>query len=353
MHDINDTAILSIDFIIGFTIFMVAFIIVVTMTSGLLIGLSSKTVDYNAVAYRTGAILAEDPGYALISNGSTTWERIDQYHSANILRLGLALSKDTPNILSPEKINHFFSTDPAYFSYSAGDYNQKLVFGDYPYRFNITLTPLNSSMESYSVGEAIPNNYGYIRRLVKIKQPNYVIYNASNPNYLPVLNPSQFSIDINMTDIYHSSYVTSEYQLDPLNDGINITILNMNFTTNSSWTSQADPSNPTPAVLTAVQLVKDGTVIPPVVPITVNGSLYSTYSPVNPYFYATPINVENKTVNLTLDSDYFAAIEANEFSQIDLNFIFSSPNRLIGHTYNSIEVNQAPFIPAVLEVRVW
>ena len=54
---------LSIDFLVGFTIFMLAFIWVTSMVPGLLIGLKSNTIDFDAVAYRTGVILVEDPGW--------------------------------------------------------------------------------------------------------------------------------------------------------------------------------------------------------------------------------------------------------------------------------------------------
>ncbi len=58
----SDSGNLSIDFLVGFTIFIIAFIWVVSMIPGLLIGLQSYTIDYDAVAYRTGVILVEDPG---------------------------------------------------------------------------------------------------------------------------------------------------------------------------------------------------------------------------------------------------------------------------------------------------
>jgi len=58
----DDAGNLSIDFLVGFTIFLLAFIWVVSLIPGLLIGLQSYTVDYDAVAYRTGVILVEDPG---------------------------------------------------------------------------------------------------------------------------------------------------------------------------------------------------------------------------------------------------------------------------------------------------
>ncbi|NLZ31190.1 MAG: hypothetical protein GX885_10720, partial [Methanomicrobiales archaeon] len=54
---------LSLDFLAGFTIFLLALIMVVNMVPGLLAGLESSGIDYDAVAYRTGVILAEDPGW--------------------------------------------------------------------------------------------------------------------------------------------------------------------------------------------------------------------------------------------------------------------------------------------------
>ena len=63
---IDDTANLSIDFLAGFTIFMIAFIYVATLIPGLLLGLQGSTIDYSGVAYRTGVILVGDPGAPLI-----------------------------------------------------------------------------------------------------------------------------------------------------------------------------------------------------------------------------------------------------------------------------------------------
>ena len=57
---LNESGQLSLDFLAGFTIFILGFIIVITMASGLLVGLQSRTIDYDAVAYRTAVILVED-----------------------------------------------------------------------------------------------------------------------------------------------------------------------------------------------------------------------------------------------------------------------------------------------------
>ncbi len=58
---------------------------------GLLINLQGFTIDYDAVAYRTGVILTEDPGQAL--SGDTSWEvapYLEEFNKDNVLRFGLA-----------------------------------------------------------------------------------------------------------------------------------------------------------------------------------------------------------------------------------------------------------------------
>jgi hypothetical protein len=103
----NDTGNLSIDFLAGFTVFLLAFIWVATMIPGLLVGISGYAIDYDAVAYRTGVILAEDPGMP----SNPPWENLPDDRKDEVQRLGFALTKETPNILSPVKIDRFFCHD--------------------------------------------------------------------------------------------------------------------------------------------------------------------------------------------------------------------------------------------------
>uniref|UniRef100_UPI003FA5D67B DUF7287 family protein n=1 Tax=Methanoculleus sp. TaxID=90427 RepID=UPI003FA5D67B len=95
---------LSLDFLVGFTIFMLALIMVVSMVPGLLAGLESSGIDYDAVAYRTGVILVEDPGWPVYP----PWEMNGPGHKDEIERIGLAVSKETPNILLSTKVEKFF-----------------------------------------------------------------------------------------------------------------------------------------------------------------------------------------------------------------------------------------------------
>ena len=159
----KDSGALSIDFIAGFTIFLIAFIWVVSLVPGLLINLQGFTIDYDAVAYRTGVILVEDPGDVTSPNFTSPWE--SQSDKDFIARFGLAISRDTPNILSQEKVDRFFCTTD--FVYPQ-DYQEKVIFGEYPYRFNISLHDEERNLNR-SVGDVLPEGYGYIRRLVKIK----------------------------------------------------------------------------------------------------------------------------------------------------------------------------------------
>src|SRR5674476_466316 len=184
----DDYGNLSIDFLVGFTFFILSFIWVVTMIPGLLIGLQSYSIDYDAVAYRTGVILVEDPGWP----ASPPWESYNDLQKFNVTRFGLALSRDTPNILSEDKVNRFFCITA--FNYPA-DYHQRAIFGDFPYSFKISLRDLDES-RTRTVGERVPPGYGSIRRVVKIKGGSNATINA--PSYINIDNADMhvFSIEI-------------------------------------------------------------------------------------------------------------------------------------------------------------
>ena len=161
---IDDTANLSIDFLAGFTIFMIGFIYVATLIPGLLLGLQSSTIDYDAVAYRTGVILVEIPAFRC--PGRTPACIMIITLKTNDVRFGLAVSKDYPNILSMQKVSRFFCQ--TLFVYP-DDYRSRAVFGDYPYLFNISLQfPGDQNPES--IGDIRPDGYGYSRRVVLLKE---------------------------------------------------------------------------------------------------------------------------------------------------------------------------------------
>jgi hypothetical protein len=216
---------LSIDFLVGFTIFMLAFIWVASMISGIMIGLQSSHIDYDAVAYRTGVILVEDPGWPV----SPPWEFYGDGQKYEISRFGLAASKDAPGVLSQDKINRFFCSSFIY----PDDYQTRAIFGDYPYRFNISVMDVERGT-GQSVGDVLPDGYGYIRRLVKIKgTSNASIGSAyiSTYNYNNTENVTwhEFSILINSTKL-QTGMRNPAYQIDPATEQIIINITNLRST---------------------------------------------------------------------------------------------------------------------------
>ena len=227
---------LSIDFLAGFTIFMVAFIWVVSMIPGLMIGLQSYTIDYDAVAYRTGVILVEDPGWPF----SPPWEseysvgvQKDFPRKPNITRFGLAVSKDTPNILSEDKVNRFFCwstlSDSKEFIYPI-DYRSRAIFGEYG--FNISLIDLGG--QNRSVGDVLPNGYGYIRRVVKIKGASNATINQSyiqSHNFTKTDNATTHVFSILIDNPTLLGEVTDPaYQIDPAREQITINITDLRST---------------------------------------------------------------------------------------------------------------------------
>jgi len=229
----RDAANLSVDFLVGFTIFLLAFIWVVSMVPGLLVNLQGYTIDYDAVAYRTGVILAEDPGEPSLPTSITPWE--DLLSRTGVIRFGLAASKDTPNILSRKKVDRFF--DMSIFSYPV-DYQNRTIFGDYPYQFNISLTEMGSPHQPLFVGDVIGENstHGSVKRLVRIKEPGLALINASFENATAHGNiidgdnetVHAFTVRINKSELLYDRIKDPAYQINPGQEQtiINITGLN-------------------------------------------------------------------------------------------------------------------------------
>ncbi len=211
----TEAGLLSIDFLVGFTIFMITFIVVVTLVSGFFVGLQSKTLDYDAVAYRTGVILTEDPGAAVTKVGVSqvapdaySWELIPSaYQDTNVLRMGLAIPKyyyDTPtNVWLENKETTFFS------SFASDEfYRSKLIFGDYPYRLNVALKSEDGGYNS--TGEQAPDTgyYGSIKRLGLSKHSSSIDSDLSDNRNPDTLEDtfSEYGVDrvikFDLTDFY-------------------------------------------------------------------------------------------------------------------------------------------------------
>jgi len=364
---------LSIDFFIGISIFLIALIIAATMISGLLIGLQTKQIDFDAVAYRTGVILVEDPGepstgtiYKTLSV-NTQWEFISNEEKYNISRFGLALYKSTPRVLSEDKVLRFF--DPNLFTDSS-EYRNRMIFGDYPYRFNITLKTLDGNVP-YHIGDPFhPNSsYGYIRRVVLIKSQTL----AGEKTYADIDMSPYYGDIFPISDhfLVNISYITvldrsmgPQYWIEPTKEAMSFNLVNIQSIKNQSPLADAVTLNNIKITFEAKLL--DGTFVSdinlPYQPFTV------VIDHTN-HNFTWPLGAEdgpllpvNEFINITFPSAFF--IPPSEFAVVDemkmnvrYEFDPSTVNLTIPNTYfyspHSPGFVQAPLIPAIMEVRVW
>jgi hypothetical protein len=382
---------LSVDFLVGFTIFMVAFIWVATLVPNLLLGVSAHGVDFDAVAYRTGVILAEDPGQTIIKDVEipTAWEFERDTGKDNILRFGLAVSKDTPNVLSDTKVRRFFCSTA--FSYP-DDYHQKVIFGDYPYRFNISLNEVGESSGTRYVGDVMPgSNYGYIRREVKVKHFGDTLINRSDIGDLQLYNTGKdsnvslhdFSIIINtnrlltgnITESVTNPTFAAAYQIDPRTDWINISIVDMDLTPpRAAWLSHPTVSGPPTINLSSVTFSQGIYGEPGLYPLAPGRvpHVNFTYDDGNMTPVTPPVNL-TRSVNLSFQPGFFTAADVRGAIYINLTFgtsvqvcppsagcsyqgmpfLNTSKSGPWDYNYNPANVTQPYLRDAVLEVAVW
>jgi len=328
---------LSIDFLAGFTIFIVALIMVANMVPGLLLGLTSSTIDYDAVAYRTSVILAEDPGMPV----APAWELTDTDHKDEVTRMGFSVATDVPGILSPVKLERFFSDD---FEYPT-DYHERVFFGDIPYRFNISLRTYDDRIHVQR-GDLLPPGYGYIRRGVMVKETSNTTVDATRFQDTADNSSSRvFHVDFNFLSLLDASH-RPEYRIDPFHERIRVNITGISGTLydayNTTWTKDV-------TTLSSARIYMDGSFVPPDRQVYVDGSSI----PVTP-----PCTVRND-IAIILEPSFITQI-ADTDSQVMIEYTFDdglyprnttfSGNYLYDYTAN---VTRPELHPAVLEVSVW
>ena len=401
----NSSGNMSIDFLVAFTIFIIAFIWVATMIPGLLVGLSAHGIDYDAVAYRTSVILAEDPG-ATIPVIYTPWEQETAAGKDNIDRFGLAISKDTPNILSRQKVERFFSSDFVY----PDDYQKKVIFGDYPYRFNISLLERGGVINQ--TGDPVPEgNHGFIRREVMIKgysnatidytdYQNYKSYNKNTgtSNSLDInATTHDFAIQINRTELLRGDITeppinpsyNAAYRIDPRREWIiiNITDTDKRFPAEAPipiWVSNATipatPNVPLKALkLTGVRLSRTDDEL--MAPVTMAGYdmdfLWVGNTLIDGVGTTLPQDIAGKDITLKFKPGFFGGDVTNNAGSIYINMTFYTevdcsvncfPQTAATHgmpylntsesgpwlyNYSATYVTQPELTNGVLEVAVW
>ena len=361
---------LSIDFLAGFTIFMLAFIWVVSMIPGLMIGLQSYTIDYDAVAYRTGVILVEDPGWPV----SPPWESYIDQQKSNVTRFGLAISKDTPNILSEDKVNRFFCSTA--FIYP-NDYRTRVIFGDYPYGFNISLIDLGG--QNRTVGDVLPDGYGYIRRAVKIKGTSNATINQSyiqNHGFTKADNATTHVFSILIDNPKLLGEVTDPaYQIDPAREQITINITDLR----STITNYPPVINNTTStvILSNIRVFKQDGGVYSSVPLPATDYPYIDGSSSRVTVMPAPVT---DNITLRFSPQFFDRLKAQssriyialgftvspestflnntqalpDFNTLDGQLTFNNPNTTpFYYDYNPANVTQPHLRDAVVEVAVW
>ncbi|MCK9298666.1 MAG: hypothetical protein M0P21_06855 [Methanoculleus sp.] len=342
---------MSLDFLAGFTIFMLALIMVVSMVPGLLAGLESSGIDYDAVAYRTGVILVEDPGWPVYP----PWEMNDLAHKGEIERIGLAVSKETPNILLSTKVKKFF--EEGFFDQS--DYRNKAIFGDIPYSYNISLniSHPDGSYELKRTGDPLPPGYGYIRRVVKIKEPAVAVIGSDSRYNDTTLNSSilrTFTVQLNFNELLDPERGPA-YRIDPRTEPVNVTITDFGayLPANDEATLQSvtfwkmDPTRPIPQ-FTRIPFSYD----------TEDSDLYILLLDEESCNLKPEKEVAN-TISLVLKPAATSLFTLDQNSILDIRFVFDDspdPQRttLNGtYLYDYDNVPLSPLKPGVLEVAIW
>jgi hypothetical protein len=366
----DDSGNMSIDFLVGCTIFILAFVWVASMIPGMLIGLQSSSIDFDAVAYRTGVILLEDPGYP----ASPPWELYPGKQEENVTRFGLAITKERPNILSEAKVNRFTCTSEINpdigFEYP-DEYHSRTIFGDYPYHFNISIRDIPRD-DTRVIGEILPDGYGYIRRLAKIKGLSNATINATTVEKFgyrhidPVTGKGEggkamvhrFSVLINTT--YLTTTIRDPaYQIDPSRDDVvvNITELEKTFEFPGSidpWPNTIRIENISIYTLENGKMNYKRTFPDPVIDDIYYRDTNSSYQIVPP--------VEN-SISMRLTAGTMSELLKGANYPIYVNFTFnlSAPATFLNNTftkpfdynYHPDNVTQPKLRDAIVEVAVW
>ncbi|MCC7573766.1 MAG: hypothetical protein KO464_10385 [Candidatus Methanofastidiosum sp.] len=333
---------------------MLTLIIASTMLSGVLVGLQSKKIDYDAVAYRTGVILVEDPGepnadpYKVFINSNQSelnqWEFIGLVHKDQVLRFGLSEYKSSPKIISPQKIETFF--DSTIYP-DLSDYRERIIFGDYPYNFNITFKTTPDGPIKH-IGDPYPENapYGYIRRVVQVKNPS--TSNVDMSYYELDTGSGQFDVYINFSQL--KNYTRgSQYWVDKLDK------LSLNLTNIPAIKADGSPNvylksmrmqyfypvygwqnfNKTVYFNNSGYLNSSGDNLNQIVP-----SYLSMEFP--PEFFNIPIPISEPSWRIRF-----------QFDETTANVTGIAPYQGLETLPLAIDYNPPTLVPAVMEVRVW
>ena len=168
---------LNIDFLVGVVLFIGAFLFLINTIPGIFLPYQTDSVDLGSVVYRTSCLLAEDPGWW--SDGILNGVNWEQYVSDpdKISRVGLAIDKKMPNVLSQDKIRGM----------SALAYNKTReelgLNNTMTYNYSLVITqflPDGTTKELLDIDQPnYNNNVESIDRMILIRQGEGLYYNGN------------------------------------------------------------------------------------------------------------------------------------------------------------------------------
>lgn len=323
---VTDEGQISIDFLLGISVFLLTFGFVIQFIPSLFISTSGGG-SLNSVAYRTANILADDPGWwQNNTQNGTDWEM----HTKNISRIGLATDAvpstrqtRTPKMLNKTKIQQVLKLNETMLTSKLGLYD-KISGSQIDYGYNITIeqnsNPMIINGSIISFGETHPTSQDIykITRQVLVETGNIVSLRFDELTNKPPLTDDKALINI--------SGLQSE--------DVIIQIIDFNI------------SNPNAAEFNLAKLNGSDLNIP---------SDYSAYKRTNTsdFIYSTtPISLENSTdilrliFNYTLFPDNATYLLELKFTQ--MNSIQTGP------PYIEYTSKVEPlYEPATLVVEVW
>jgi hypothetical protein len=245
------------------------------------------------------------------------------------------------------KVEKFFTGGFLY----PDDYQQRVIFGDHPYRFNISLRTLDDATR-FALGDTVPVNYGYIRRSVMVKTLSNATIDAMK---FQVPNAGHggdnrtarvFSVNLDIAALSGTT-LPPQYRIDPLQERIVLNLTNISATLYDAYDKDWVKDQTT---LSSARVYVDGSYVPPERQVYVDGGA----SPVTP-----PYPVQNE-VSMTLDPAFLRQI-ADSGSEVTVAFTFDDTKEykdttLTGnflYDYNPKNVTQPRLNPGVMEVAVW
>ncbi|MCD1294135.1 hypothetical protein CUJ83_03895 [Methanocella sp. CWC-04] len=228
----NDRASMNVDFLIGVGVFLMAFLFLAYSIPGIFIPYQTNSVDLGSVIYRTSCILAEDPGWYTNTSVSParsdiSWE--DQENLANVTRIGLAVDKTIPNVLSKKKIAALNKSISYDLSRDKLGLNNSIV-----YDYNLTIEKMTPSGNmTLLLKGPTPGNYNveYMERNVLIDEGKRLLIDGAkttgNSNLELIVDPLK-KYDNNVTiTIQNSTGTAINFGIQQVMTAYNITFPSM------------------------------------------------------------------------------------------------------------------------------